>query len=221
VRQVDLRSPAVLIESLSLLWLLYQVRKYTMVLRPRLRALYHATQQLDVQNIPGDIVECGVYNGGSAGVLAYASRHSHPARTLWLFDSFEGLPPATEGDGAKGQDRTRTCRGSKQKVQELMEALGIAKARVKIIKGWYPETLPQVQLGHIGLLHTNADGYESARLSLERFYDAVSPHGFMVVDDYGHGIGCRTAVDEFIIAHGLKVELGQFDHTGFHFRKPQ
>jgi O-methyltransferase len=221
VQQVDLHSPAALIESFSLLWLLFRVRKHTMVLRPRLRALYRLAQQLDAHSIPGDIVECGVYNGGSAGVLAYASRHAHPARTLWLFDSFEGLPPATEKDGAKAQDRTGTCRGSEQKVQELMETLGIAKDRVKINKGWFHDTFPRVRVEAISLLHIDADWYDSVRLCLDRFYDLVSPRGYIVLDDYGHWVGCRTAVDEFITARGLKVDLQQIDYTGYYFRKPQ
>jgi O-methyltransferase len=265
-RQLNFSSPVALADSLRLQWLLWKVRKYTMVLRPRLRALYHLAQTLDRIPVAGDIVECGVYNGGSAGVLAYASRAAppsrstpfrpharrggtafgarderradgaappradgaappradgaaQPARGLWLFDSFQGLPPASAKDGDKAQDRQGTCLGSEQNVRRLMGALGIAESRLHVVKGWFEDTFPTVQIERIALLHIDADWYESVRLSLERFYDAVAPGGFVVLDDYGHWLGCRHAVDEFFAQRRLQPELVEVDYTGRYLQK--
>jgi len=226
-RQLNFSSPVALADSLRLQWLLWRVRKYTMVLRPRLRALYHLTQTLDRIPVAGDIVECGVYNGGSAGVLAYASRAAppragvaaQPCRGLWLFDSFQGLPPASAKDGDKAQDRQGTCLGSEQNVRRLMRALGIAESRLHVVKGWFEDTFPAVQIERIALLHIDADWYESVRLSLEHFYDAVAPGGFVVLDDYGHWLGCRQAVDEFFAQRGLQVDLIEVDYTGRYLQK--
>jgi len=170
--------------------------------------------------VSGDIVECGVYNGGSAGVLAFASRHSQPPRGLWLFDSFEGLPEASAIDGIKAQERRGTCAGDPQKVRQLMHKLGIAQTRLHIIKGWFQDTFSTIQIERIGLLHIDADWYESVRLCLQRFYDFVQPGGFIVLDDYGHWPGCRAAVDEFVAQRSLDVRLIEVDYTGRYFQKP-
>ncbi len=219
-KQLDVSSPSALFDSLQLQWLLWKVRKYTMVQRPRLRTLYHLAREIDRIPISGDIVECGVYNGGSAGMLAFASRHSQPPRDLWLFDSFEGLPEASAMDGVRARDRRGTCAGDPHKVRQLMHTLGIAQARLHIIKGWFQDTFPTIQIERIALLHIDADWYESVRLCLQWFYDFVEPSGFVVLDDYGHWPGCRAAVDEFVAQRRLDVALIQVDYTGHYFQKP-
>ena len=89
-------------ESLELTKLMLQVKpKYTMVTNKNLIALYKLVQQVNKMGLPGDIVECGVWNGGSAAIMGVAaqSSHNYKNRRLWLFDSFEGLPRPTEKDG--------------------------------------------------------------------------------------------------------------------------
>src|SRR4030095_6442827 len=71
------------------------VAPYTMVGLRRLINAWDLVKRADSAALPGAIVECGVYKGGSSAVMASAS----PLRTIWLFDSFEGLPEPTVQDG--------------------------------------------------------------------------------------------------------------------------
>ena len=87
--------------------ILQLIPKYTNVSVKRLINLYRLIQQVNRLNLPGDIVECGVWNGGSAAMMGVADRDdetSGTARKLWLFDSFRGLPPPSDKDGKQAKE---------------------------------------------------------------------------------------------------------------------
>ncbi|MBT3223939.1 MAG: hypothetical protein HN348_33140, partial [Proteobacteria bacterium] len=116
----------------------------------------------------GAIVECGSYLGGSAALMAL----SCPERSVWLFDSWQGCPEPTErdfdchgepgraGDFSASEHRTRTF---------LYGDLGLSQNRVRMVKGWFTETLGGAveTIGPIGLLHLDSDWYTSTREALE------------------------------------------------------
>lgn len=211
-------------QRIELAGLMEKCEPFTMVSRERMGTLYQLVKRLDQEGIRGDLVECGVCNGGTAGIIACASADSSLPRVVRLFDSFEGLPePSAETDGPKalaewapGMDL-----GSIDKVRELFAALRIGEERVRIVPGWFEDTLPGYAMPEVGLLHVDADWYESVKLVLETFYPNVVPGGFVVLDDYGHWEGCRTAVDEFLVARRISVDLTEVDYTGRYFRKPR
>src|SRR5262245_53565704 len=91
------------VESLRFARIMLQVKpQHTMVTNKNLLTLYRLVQRANNVNLPGDIVECGVWNGGSAAIMGLANQvHTRNSlnRMIWLFDSFQGLPPATEKDG--------------------------------------------------------------------------------------------------------------------------
>lgn len=212
--------PHSIIDSLRMIRLIFKVRGHTAVWIPRLVALYQLTNEIDRRQVPGDIVECGVYNGGSAALMASASRNSPKKRRIWLFDSFQGLPQPTEQDGEKAQSCGWWCHGDLEMVVTIFHKLQIPDSRVNIIKGWFHDTFPSAEINSIALLHIDADWYDSVKLCLERFYDYVRPGGFIAIDDYGHWEGCRKAVDEFMEARKIDTSLTYVDYTGRYFRKP-
>jgi O-methyltransferase len=170
--------------------------------------------------MPGDIVECGVYNGGSAAIMASLCEKSPVSRNVWLFDSFEGLPKPTDEDGDEAPAYEGWCHGDLSKVKEVLRKLRIPESQVRIVKGWFQDTFPKVEIPKIAILHIDADWYESVKLCLEKFYDSVQPGGYIVLDDYGDWQGCRIATDEFLKKRVLDVKLIQVDYTGFYFQKP-
>jgi O-methyltransferase len=185
----------------------------------RLQTLWRLSRRIDAHGIDGDIVECGVWNGGTAAVMALANRRQD--RRFWLFDSFAGFPKPGEKDvpGAVGIQEG-DWKGSLARVRGLFARLGIPDSRIEIVPGWFQQTLPSSPVRRIALLHLDADLYDSVRLGLECFYDRISPGGYVVLDDYGFWPGCRTAVDEFLKARGLRVTLHVSDETGRWFQKP-
>ena len=195
-------------ESMQTVWLSLRVRNYTMEHPPRLKTLCRLCNEIDALNIPGDIVECGVWNGGSAAVMAYSTRHSRLGRAIWLFDPFEGMPAPTfvDGDRAASMFHRDWIVGHVPRVQEVFRKLRISDRRVRIVKGWFEETFPSVDIPRIALLHIDADWYQSVKICLERSYDAVQPGGIVVLDDYSYWEGCRKATHEFIATRKPVVE---------------
>lgn len=179
-------------------WQLFRrVAPYTKVSREKLAALCRLIATLDRDRIAGAIVECGVFRGGAAAVMAW---QSGGRRDLYLFDSFEGLPPPGVEDGeiARRQFQEGWCAGTVEDVHQAFRAAGAAPERVHIVKGWFADTFPRSDLPPIALLHIDADWYDSVRLCLETWYDRVVPGGFVVLDDYGRWEGCTRATDEFL-----------------------
>lgn len=200
------------------------VQPYTMVGFGRLISAYDAVRVVDREHVPGAIVECGVFKGGSTAVMTMAAS---PERKIWMFDSFEGLPEpgALDGEQAVTYAGNRgggalapidRCVGPLETVEHLFfDVLRIDRARVFIRKGWFQDTLPAArhEIGPIAVLRLDGDWYESTKVCLDNLYDLVSPGGYVIIDDYGYWEGARKAVDEFLAARGLAVELERVDES--------
>ncbi len=208
--------------------LLRIVRPYTMLSELRLYSLFSLTKTLCLQNIPGNIVECGVAGGGSTALMAAViKRYSKQPRWLYACDSFEGMPTPTAEDKHQGIPAeatgwgTGTCAAPETSVQEICTQLGVING-VKLIKGYFQDTLPKMQnhIGMIALLHIDGDWYESTQTILQNLYDRVVNDGVIQVDDYGYWDGCRQAVHEFETQRQIKFEIKPIDNTGVWFIKP-
>ncbi|MDY6893755.1 MAG: TylF/MycF/NovP-related O-methyltransferase, partial [Chloroflexota bacterium] len=220
IQNIRLSRPGSLRDSFKTVRQIHQVRGYTAVFPHRLATLYRLSKDVDARSVPGDIVECGVYNGGSSALMASVCTKSPLNRNIWLFDSFEGLPQPTENDGELARTCGWWCHGDLSMVKTVFQKLCIPEPRVNTVKGWFHETFPTVQIHDIALLHIDADWYDSVKLCFERFYDNVQPGGYIVIDDYGHWEGCRKATDEFLKERSLNIKLTQVDYTGHYFQKP-
>ena len=170
-------------------------------------------REIDRKGIEGDIVECGVYRGGSAAILGYALRRLRIKRHLWLFDSFQGLPKPSGPDGPDAARLEGDVVGDEANVRRLLRRNDAPMDRVHIIGGWFRDTFPNAPVGRVALLHIDVDWYESYKACLDRFYDALEPGGVVILDDYEYKEfpGCKAALDEFIRARSLAIEL---KHTG-------
>lgn len=199
--------------------LLATIRRYTMLRYAKLSRLLACVRELESEQLAGDIVECGVWRGGSAGLLAASA---NPARHVWLFDSFVGLPPRTPEDGERAVGHRNNSAGRHYVKRLLFKHLAVPRQRVSIIKGWFQDTIPResAAIQEIALLHLDSDFYESTQCCLEWLYDKVVPGGFVVLDDYWAWPGCKSATDEFFVARHMKVELTQVE-TQVSFRKPE
>ena len=173
----------------------------------RIANLTSLAQRIEDEQIPGDVLECGVYRGGSAAILARRATHSKLPRTVWLFDVFQGMPPESPDDGPNAASWVGNLKSSPERVERLLRRTGAEMSRVRIVAGLFQDTFPKTQIAQIALLNIDSDWYESVKLCLETFYDAVVPGGIVSIDDYALWPGCEKAVDEFIEKRGLTVEM--------------
>lgn len=200
------------------LQLLWAVRPFSVMPYSRLSNLYELAHRL--KGLEGSFVECGVMNGGSAGILGAAAKGR---RDLWLFDSWQGLPEPTALDvdyrgrpGEKG-----IALGRRDRVEQLLfRRLRLQSQRIHIAPGWFEDTIPKRldAIGPIALLHLDCDWYQSLRFCLDTLYDQVVPGGVVVVDDYGYWQGSKLAFEEFLSRRGLSVPLQRVD-VAVMFRK--
>jgi O-methyltransferase len=187
-----------------------------------LHLLHELVQRLGRLGIEGDIVECGVYRGGSAAVLGSAmlGLGDDPPRKLWLFDSFAGMPPAGDEDGEFSHTLEGTYVGSEEQTRALLEQAAVPPRRFEIVTGFYADTFPTVKTPRTALLHVDCDFYEPVKLTLEKFFPRLSPGGFVVLNDYGIYKGARTATDEYFEVRGLDIDPVAIDPTASFFQKP-
>ena len=181
---------------------------HSVVGRERMMGLYQAVSRVRQFSIPGDIVECGTFRGGTAALMALACDFG---RHVWMFDSWEGFPEPTADDppsAAKGG-----CAVNFPEVFAFLETAGVLK-NATMVKGWFKDTFPLHEVKQIAVLHLDCDWHDSVKISLETFYDLVSPGGVIQVDDFGHWSGCRKAVDNFFKGRGIAPALVPLDYTG-------
>ena len=205
------------------------VRAYTMTSPERLYSLIQAVRYISAASIPGDVVECGVWRGGSMMAAALTLIECNDlSRQLFLFDTFEGMSAPTERDvaldGKSASELLRSkdkrdpdsawCYATLEEVQVAMSRTGYGIERIHYVKGKVEDTIPQHAPSRIAILRLDTDWYESTRHELEHLYPRMSPGGVLILDDYGHWAGCRKAVDDYLKAHDIRVMLTRVDYTG-------
>ena len=208
---------------------LQAVRPHTMTSPERVVSLIRAVEHVTRQSIPGDVVECGVWRGGSMMAAARTLlRLGDVSRTLHLFDTFEGMPPPTELDRAAAdgtpaadllatEDRATSVNwavAGLDLVRANVESVGYPADRVKYVVGKVEETIPRQVPERIALLRLDTDWYESTRHELIHLYPRLVPGGLLIVDDYGHWGGARRAVDEYLEEAKIPLFLSRIDYTG-------
>jgi O-methyltransferase len=204
------------LETKRVAWL---IRRNTMVGPERIQNLALLAQRIEDERISGDVVECGVYKGGTAAILARSATRSPLPRTVWLFDIFQGMPSASPADGPEAASWVGNLVSSPARVEKLLRRTGADLSRVRIVPGLFQDTFPTLHIPQIALLNIDADWYESVKLCLETFYNAVVPRGFVSIDDYGAWPGCRRAADEFFQSRSLSYPLQPVDAAAHWFQK--
>ncbi|KAB2588525.1 methyltransferase [Streptomyces arboris] len=200
------------------------VKPYSMTSPERLNAFILATRYIARHNIPGDIVECGVWRGGSMQACARTLLSvGEDERELYLFDTYEGMTPPTAEDlrrdgrpaqellDAQGKDRPIWAVASLEDVQAGFENVPYPKERVHYVQGRVEDTVPEQAPEQIAILRLDTDWYASTKHELEHLYSRLVSGGVLLIDDYGYWQGSRQAVDEFLDKTGERLLLLRMD----------
>ena len=203
-----------------------RVAPFTMTTFERVAALCSAVRYVAKHRVPGAIVECGVWRGGSmmaiAETLLGVGVQEHD---LYLFDTFSGMPPPGDLDirytGETAADILEEpaehdrvlASASLDEVRRNVLGVGYEPTRLHFVPGRVEDTIPDQAPPVIALLRLDTDWYESTRHELVHLYPRLSPGGVLLIDDYGCWLGARQATDEYIAEHGLRLLLNRIDST--------
>jgi O-methyltransferase len=190
----------------------------------RMENIEYCVNEIIKNNIPGDLIETGVWRGGAVILMKAMLKDSNiNDRIVWVADSFEGLPAPDEKKykADKGDDHYthRQLAISLEQVKNNFSKYGLLDDNVKFLKGWFKDTLPVAPINKLALLRLDGDMYESTMDGLVNLYPKLSKGGYIIVDDWGAVEGCKLAVLDYRKKHGITEEIITIDWTGVYWKK--
>jgi len=223
----------------DLLEIYQKVKDLTTAPPARVMALIQSVQYIEDNNIEGDYVECGVYMGGGALIIALTMEKFYPNsnRKIWLYDTFSGMPMPSEYDI---KYKFNSSRNSYNKIQAIDKVnrynitddssdwvncpLDNVQNNIfsnttynhnnfKFIEGKIEDTIPLHTPNKIALLRLDTDFYESTKHELLHLYPKLEINGILIIDDYGVWKGCKKAVDEYFSERKIKIFLSRIDFS--------
>lgn len=210
-----------------------QAKPYTMTSPERGFALYQAVNAVVDNGIEGRLVECGVWRGGSAMIMALTLLKRGVHRELVLFDTFDGMTEPAEADrdihgrsaaelmaGAEGERLAElvTAAAGLEDVRAAIAATGYNMGMVRFIPGDVRKTLDTTSTQQIALLRLDTDFHDSTLAELRALWPRLAHKGIFIVDDYGHWKGARKAFEDYFAdpSHGYtRPFLWRIDYTGY------
>lgn len=222
-----MKNPTVDIDGDAEFGRIYEAcRPYTMTSKERMYALYNAVCYLDANSINGDLVECGVWKGGSVMLCALILQLlGDTSRRIFLYDTFSGMSEPTHRDvdlaGNRAADLLARARrsdhiwaySSRSEVETNLATTGMANDRFVLIEGKVEDTIPATAPDRIALLRLDTDWYESTLHELTHLFPLLTENGVLIIDDYGHHKGAKEATDTYFADNGPML-LNRIDYTG-------
>lgn len=188
-------------------------------------ALYQAIEYIVRNDIPGDIVECGVWSGGSMLLAAHALKHfGDTSRRIYLYDTFTGVPKPDpvdrRWDGVSALPTWERHQqsggqwgygGTQEHVREVVTSSGYPAENFVFVEGLVEDTLPATRPDTISLLRLDTDLYRSTYHELVQLYPLLSVGGILLLDDYGSFQGVKVAADQYFAEIGEAVFLARIN----------
>lgn len=203
-----------------------RVRPFTMTSDVNISALCHAARYISRCNIQGDVVECGVWRGGSIMAAAITLLAERDLRVLYLYDTFDGMPPpgtvdrvalskTPAADLLEEADRSSNiwAYATIEEVRVNVASTGYPTHSVRFVQGKVEDTIPIEAPREIALLRLDTDWYSSTKHELQHLFPRLSPGGVVIIDDYGYWEGSRKATDEYINENRLQILLQRIDYN--------
>ncbi len=206
-----------------------KTQEYTLTSVERMYALYRAVKYIHASGIPGDLVECGVWRGGSCMLMATTLLAlGDTSRKLYLYDTFTGMAKPQEmdihkRDGSEQISRWEAfqrdgynewCYAPLDEVRKNLESTGYPQDSIVWVKGEVEQTLPATVPEHIALLRLDTDWYQSTAHELNHLYPRLTKQGILIIDDYGAYDGARLATDQYFAENNLNLYLHRIDTAG-------
>ena len=185
----------------------------------RMNNIQYCISQVIRDNIPGDLIETGVWRGG-ASIFMKANLVVHGSqKKLFVCDSFEGLPrPRHEEDKGDKHYTIKYLAVTQEQVVRNFRKYGLLDENVIFKKGWFRDTMPSLRSEKFSLIRLDGDLYESTMDVLENIFDNLSIGGYVIVDDWVLPT-CKKAIIDFRQQRGITDRLIPIDNTAVYWRK--
>jgi len=220
----------VIYENKNFMDIYYKCRPFTITGIECIYALYQATKYITNAGIDGDFVECGVWKGGSAMVIAYTLiEQNNYERKIFLYDTYLGMAKPSNEDYSfnessnthdasieiwkKNQKKNYNnwCYSSIKEVKRNMKSTNYPIKNIIFIKGKVENTIPKIIPKNISLLRLDTDWYESTKHELNYLFPLLTINGVLIIDDYGFWKGQKKAVDEYFRDNKIPILLNRVD----------
>ncbi|MEQ8714143.1 MAG: TylF/MycF/NovP-related O-methyltransferase [Cyclobacteriaceae bacterium] len=204
-------------------------KMFTMTSIERMYTLYEATNFIIGKGLKGDFVECGVWKGGSAMMIAHLLvKNDIHDQKIFLYDTFEGMPRPSDSDVSPrgfsalnffnevstGNDSSTWCLATLDEVRENLLSTGIGTDQLIFVKGKVEETIPDnLPKNSVSLLRLDTDWYSSTKHELVHLYPLLEEGGALIIDDFGAWEGAKKAVVEYFDS-SKSIYLNRIDNTG-------
>jgi len=197
---------------------------HTMAGLKRLDNVHRCFEEVLKAGVPGDAIETGVWRGGVPIFMrAILAAYGVTDRTVWVADSFAGLPPPTPDKYPEDEgypfNEIEELRVSLEQVQSHFDRYGLLDDQVRFLKGWFRDTLPDAPIESLALLRLDGDMYESTMDALVHLYPKLSEGGYIIVDDYGALPACLRAVHDYREMHDITDPIVPVDWTAVYWRR--
>lgn len=196
---------------------------HTMIGLKRLDNLQTCIEDVIKNNVLGDLIETGVWRGGASIFMrAVLKAYGVKDRTVWVADSFEGLPaPDTQKypqDAGDVHHKIKFLAVSSEEVKANFSKYGLLDEQVRFLKGWFKDTLPKAPIKKLAVIRLDGDMYGSTMDGLVNLYPLLTVGGYVIVDDYVLK-GCRQAVHDFREKFGITDKFIDIDGTGAYWQR--
>ena len=195
----------------------------TMIGSKRLLSLQQQVERVISDQVPGDLIETGVWRGGATILMrAVLKAYGVTDRKVWVADSFRGLPaPDRKRYPRETELRLDTVKELAVSIEEVkanFDRYGLLDDQVRFLPGWFRESLPKAPIERLSLMRLDGDLYESTHVALTELYPKLSVGGYVIVDDFALD-ACRQAVEDYRAEKNIQDPITQIDWTGVYWRR--
>lgn len=205
-----------------------QVRPYSMVPDDSLQLTMSETIRVIDSGLPGDLAEFGTWMGGASFAMLLIQRElfGRVVKPVWMFDSFEGLPPADERDGEaairyqaekNAPGYYDNCTAPIDRVKAAIKQFGFTDQEAMTVQGWFDATIPAnlatLEKRQVALLRVDCDWYAPVKHVLDTMVPTVPEDGSIILDDYFSWDGCALATHDYLSESQSRLRIRSLPST--------
>lgn len=187
----------------------------TLLSKGQLDLIERAILTVEERGVPGDFLEAGVWRGGAIILMrSLIEAYQMGDRKVFAADSFAGIPKNSRARNDPVDSWADRWVASLDEVRQSIARFGFLDERIVFAPGFFSESLKTLEGEKFALIRLDSDSYESVETSLHHLYPLLSKGGIVIIDDW-HLVGCRSAVQNYRLQHGIRDEIQVYEANAY------